>query len=273
MNSVHKNEHECFAAFTYNIKDWRLTSDIQYYPPEIHESDEYLKSRCRLDVYYCLNPLAGQKRPVLVWFHGGGFWEGEKGIPELYKFMNCVIVAPSYRLTPNVKSPAFFEDGAAALAWTRSNIEKYGGDKNNIFVAGHSAGAYLAFILALKGCFLEKHGLCPNDFRGFISVSGQMVTHLTLRAEKNIPVEQLVVDEMAPIYLASKDAPPLLLTTGAGNLDFPCRAADNLLMAEAMKYKGHTKTEFYELPGLDHATIVDGSFIYIGNFIRKYFKC
>jgi carboxylesterase type B len=76
---------------------------------------------------------------TVVWFHGGGLTGGNRGIPDGLKDKGIAIVAAGYRLNPDVKSPTYIEDAAAAVAWTVKNIGKYGGDPNKIFVSGHSA--------------------------------------------------------------------------------------------------------------------------------------
>ena len=52
-----------------------------------------------------------------------------------------------YRLYPQVRFPEFLRDGAAAFAFVHKNIAAYKGDPQRIFLAGHSAGAYIAVML------------------------------------------------------------------------------------------------------------------------------
>src|SRR5215831_5115534 len=106
------------------------------------------------------------KRPVMVWIHGGGFTQGSGGGP-LYDGENLaskgpVIVTINYRLG----LPGFFAhpelaiepgrhaagnyglmDAIAALQWVKRNISAFGGDPNNVTVAGQSAGAIIIGVL------------------------------------------------------------------------------------------------------------------------------
>ena len=104
-----------------------------------------------LDVY---RPVyaEGQKLPVIVNIHGGGFFYGDK---ELYRFyaMNLALgcgrqsfatVNINYRLVPDFVFPAPLEDIAAVMKWISENADAYLLDKNNVFVIGDSAGAQLA---------------------------------------------------------------------------------------------------------------------------------
>ena len=71
----------------------------------------------------------------------------------------------SYRLTPSVMHPAHVQDAATATAWVVDNIAPYGGDPENVYVAGHSAGAYLAALLTLDPTHLGAHPSLPTYVR------------------------------------------------------------------------------------------------------------
>ncbi len=106
----------------------------------------------KLDVY-TLNAArnagsGGEKRPVLVFVHGGGFTGGSKQgdyYPQnttAWAARNGMVgVNIDYRLAPAAQWPAARDDLAAALTWVRANIAKYGGDPDRIILWGHSAGA------------------------------------------------------------------------------------------------------------------------------------
>src|SRR3546814_7764837 len=107
--------------------------------------------RRRLDIY--APTTTGQApRPVIVFFYGGS-WKG--GSKEGYGFVGrafaaqgFVVAVPDYRLVPKVRFPAFVEDSAAAVHWVRAHIARFGGAPARIVLAGHSAGAYHAAMLA-----------------------------------------------------------------------------------------------------------------------------
>ncbi len=73
-----------------------------------------------------------------------------------------IVVIPNYRLYPQVKFPEFVEDGALALKWVHKNIHQFGGDSNDLYVMGHSAGAHIAALLTLDEHYLESVG-SSND--------------------------------------------------------------------------------------------------------------
>ena len=83
---------------------------------------------------------------------------GSRYFPNL-KDQGVALVAASYRLAPKAQPPAYLEDSAAAVAWVIKNIERYGGDPKKVFVSGHSAGAYLATMIAMDPKWLAEHQL------------------------------------------------------------------------------------------------------------------
>jgi len=95
-------------------------------------------------------PSADEHLPVLVWIHGGGWsiggLEGGTDVTcrELANRANCVVVSIDYRLAPEHKFPAPFEDCYAALVWVLANASDFGGDPARVAIGGDSAGANLS---------------------------------------------------------------------------------------------------------------------------------
>ena len=166
---------------------------------------DYERRRCRLDVYH---PAHATGCATVVWFHGGGLTSQERFLPEALKGKGLVIVAANYRLSPQVKAPAYIEDAAAAVAWVFANIERFGGSPDRIFVSGHSAGAYLALMAVLDKHYLAAHGIDANRIAGLVPLSPNVITHFTIRSERGIPPTQPVIDDLAPLFHVRADAPP-----------------------------------------------------------------
>ncbi|WP_417351502.1 alpha/beta hydrolase [Flavobacterium alkalisoli] len=224
-------------------------TNIQYYDQATNKSDAYINERCVLDIYY---PKNTKNFATIVWFHGGGITQGSKEIPEYLKNKGFCIVGVNYRLSPNVKAPAYIEDSAAAVAWVFNNISKYGGDTSSIFLSGHSAGGYLISMVGLDKKYLAKHNIDANSIAGLIPFSGQCITHFTIRQEKGIKDTQPIVDEYAPLFHVRADAPPILLITGDREMEMLGRYEENAYLARMMKIAGHKDTRLYELEGYGH---------------------
>lgn len=232
--------------------NYKTIPDISYRSADQSQQTDYMRDRCKLDLYY---PTSIKNYPTVVWFHGGGLKGGKKTIPDDLKEQGIAIVAVNYRLYPKAKKPAYLEDAAAAVSWTFQNIAKYGGDPKLIFVAGHSAGGYLTSMLGLDKRWLEAHKIDANDIAGLIPYSGHCITHMTVREELGIPRNQPIIDDMAPLFHARKDAPPILLITGDRNLEFPTRYEENAYMNSLLKVVGHEQTQLFELDGFTHNTM------------------
>lgn len=230
-------------------EEYRLVEDIPYYDVHIQNTDQYIKERCKLDVYY---PKDTDDAPTVVWFHGGGLEFGSKHIPEGLKEKGVIVVSVNYRLHPKVKNPVYIEDAAAAVAWTIKNISSYNGNPKKVFVTGHSAGGYLASMLTMDKSYLQKHGIDADSLAGSIPFSGHTITHFTVRKEQGINGKQPIIDNYAPLYHVRKDSPPMLLITGNRELELLGRYEENAYFYRMMKVVGHPDIELMELDGYGH---------------------
>lgn len=233
------------------------------------DATPYMKERCRLDVYY---PKGVSDFATVVWFHGGGLTGGERKIPEELEAKGVAVVAVNYRLYPKVKSPAYIEDAAAAVAWTFRNIEQYGGSTKRIFISGHSAGGYLTSMIGLDKRWLAAHEIDADDVAGLIPFSGHTITHFTVRKERGIDGKQPIVDDMAPLFHVRKDCPPLLLITGDRDLEMLGRYEENAYLWRMMQVVGHPDTELHELEGYNHGQMDGPAYPILLRFMKQVSK-
>ncbi len=229
--------------------DYALEENISYYTPSEKGHTSYRAERCKLDLY---RPTDSVGYATIIYFHGGGLSAGEKHIPEELKNKGIAIVAPNYRLSPEVKTPTFIDDAARATAWVMKHIEGYGGDPNKIFISGHSAGGYLASIVTMDTTYLMKYGFHSDDLAGAIPFSGHTTTHFTTRQERGIAPVKIQSDIYAPIYHTRADAPPFLLITGDREMELLGRYEENAFFWRMMKVAGHPDCQLYELEGYGH---------------------
>ena len=149
---------------TFKVVEHR---DIDYLPGANHADD-----KDKLDIFM---PEGLANAPVVVYFHGGGLQNGTKtigeGLGRQLAARGIGLVSANYRLSPAVMHPAHIEDATAAFVWTKRNIGDYGGDTGRVYVAGHSAGAYLAALMALDPQHLDAHGMRLADIKGAIPIS------------------------------------------------------------------------------------------------------
>jgi acetyl esterase/lipase len=199
----------CAPADVLNFLAWRPGLEIA------HSVAYGEGARRTLDVYRPSNAAAA---PVIVFFYGGSWQSGNK---KIYRFVagalarrGYVVVVPDYRVYPEVRYPDFLEDGARAVRWAKHNAVRFGGDPDKLFLMGHSAGAYIAAMLALDPRWLDGVGLAPDrEIAGLVGVSGPydfLPLHdgtLKVIFGGNDPATQ-------PISHVSPGAPPALLVTG-----------------------------------------------------------
>jgi acetyl esterase/lipase len=131
-----------------------------------------------LDIYY---PKYSNNNAVIIFIGGEEWSEGDKNQFEsvaytLSKLHNYVVVVINYRLSnPNgvfVVHPRHIQDIAFAYKWVTANIESYGGNPEDIFLFGYSAGGHLASLLATDLRYLQQAGCSEKNIRGLITMSG-----------------------------------------------------------------------------------------------------
>jgi acetyl esterase/lipase len=172
--------------------------------------------RQHLDVY---SPKSAESRPIIVFWYGGGWESGRK---SQYRFVGAALakagyiaVLPDYRLYPEVKFPVFVHDGADALKWVMSHAAEIGGDPKRIYLAGHSAGAHLAAMLAYDRSQLERVDLPADTVRGFIGLSGPYALDPNNDTYRSIFAKPFDKPDWQPVQLAKAGAPPALLLHGS----------------------------------------------------------
>jgi len=219
-----------------------------------------------LDLYH---PENAPGFATVVWLYGGGLVSGQRHVPAELKEQGLAVVAVDYRLHPQVRAPVYIEDAAAAVAWTFRHIASFGGDPARIFLAGASAGGYLAMLVGLDRRWLAACGESADRLAGVVALTGQMVTHFTVRAERGIPERQVVVDELAPLFHVRADAPPILLVTGDRELELLGRYEENAFFQRMLKVAGHTQNELHELKGRDHGGVEAPGHALLLDFVRR----
>lgn len=209
-----------------------------------------------LDVY---RPDTGEKNlPVLVFIHGGNnqtsnsrLWMGEKFAKEA----NAVYVSVQYRLgllgfnnlPALANSNALNDSGnyglidqAYALEWIKKNIDKFGGDANNITVSGFSAGGRDVMAMLISPLFKDK-------FDKAISFSGGLTVADFAESQK------IIADKLAPLVVA----------------DGIC--ADEKDAAEwLMQGSDEVRSYLMKLPGERLAPVMAGALIRMKSFPHLY---
>ncbi|HEY3302157.1 MAG TPA: alpha/beta hydrolase [Candidatus Binatia bacterium] len=239
-----------------------LIRDIAYTKP----ADPKNARRQTLDLY--LPEMSVRKPPLLVFVHGG-FWtlsddEYQIGpaVAEALLPNGVAVALVRYRLAPAHTHPVPAQDVAAAIAHLIRSADKFGYDAKRVYLAGHSAGAHLAALVALDGSYLGAQRLTPRSLAGVVGFSG--IYDLRPRPEsaeqQKLAVRQAFGDNpdklatASPTTHARAEAPPFLIL-GAEN-DFPGFLIDAKRFAESLRKTGHKQAEQFILPDHDHFSLV-----------------
>ncbi len=221
-----------------------LERDVAYGPEPRH----------RLDIY---TPRGRAPEATVLFFYGGTWKSGTKA---LYRFLGEALtrrgfqaVIADYRLYPAVRFPAFIEDAALALAWTKANIAAHGGRADRIVLMGHSAGGYNAAMLSIDPRWLAPHGLSQRDIAATVALAAPLSFNpLTAASVKDIFAPAADDPDAArPVKLAAGGAaaaPPFLFLHGTGDRTIGAQNASN--MANAVSAAGgRAATRLYDRLG------------------------
>lgn len=93
--------------------------------------------------------------PVVVWIHGGGWFQGSRlpiptGVSDLCS-RGYAVASIDYRLTADAIWPAQIHDVKGAIRWLRAHADQYGLDPDRFAAWGDSAGGHLAAMLGVSG--------------------------------------------------------------------------------------------------------------------------
>ncbi len=225
---------------TVSRKGFTLEADIPY----------GANPRQKLDFYRPETPRPDGK--AVIFFYGGSWDSGAKSdylfVAQALAARGIAAIVADYRLYPEVRFPAFIEDGALAVRWAADKV-----GTNKLFLMGHSAGAQIALMLAVNTPYLAAAGVDRMKLRGVIGLSGPYaILPLTSRKLQDIfggPSRP----ETQPITFAKAPLPPALFVHGTG--DTIVKAANSERLAAAWRTAG-APVELKLYPDVDHVDVV-----------------
>lgn len=215
--------------------------------------------RQQLDIYLPLPGAATGARPLVVFFYGGSWSSGERAsyrfVGEALASRGVVALVADYRLSPQVRYPAFLQDSAAAVRWAWEHAVELGADPQRIYLMGHSAGAYNAAMLALDPRWLGQVGLRPQHLAGWIGIAGPY-DFLPI----GIPAVQRAFDwpatpaDSQPLVHAGPQAPRTLLI--AARSDALVNPQRNTLALDQRLRQAGVATQTHVLDSVSHVTVL-----------------
>lgn len=142
----------------------------------------------RLDLYLPDGAAPGDRRPIVVYVHGGGWRGGDKGNKiadkvALFTDAGYGFASVNYRLSPEPIDPAYPADRirfpdhpadvAEAIAWIDRNAADRGIDPSRMILLGHSAGAQIVALLATDPAYVQRWDVKPRQILGAIPLDGE----------------------------------------------------------------------------------------------------
>ncbi len=233
-----------------------------------------------LDVWRPKN-LPTEPAPVLLfipggaWVHGSRLLQGYALMSHLAE-MGWVCLSIDYRVSPHNPWPAHITDVKTAIAWARANVDRFGGERNFVAIAGTSAGGHLA---ALAGLTINDAELqCELPEGSDTSVDAVIGIYGRYDWEDRSTVERVsfvdflervvvkrrlsrhpeIFRKASPIARVHPEAPPFLVIHGSGDSVIPVAQARSFV--DRLRAVSRSVVSYVELPGAGHGfDMIDGA--------------
>ncbi|MDO6597933.1 alpha/beta hydrolase fold domain-containing protein [Oceanihabitans sp. 2_MG-2023] len=208
-----------------------------------------------LDIYYPSEKIKGEKYPIMLYTHGGGWFNGSKEnivkSPMEDPFLEFVeqgfaVVSINYRLTRHktVLMRDCVIDAMDALRYLSKNSDALQVDANQVYVMGDSAGGHIAQMITLADPekFKGDKKLAGNTYKVIAGVSWYGPSDFTIKElfetddptkdadrfstritkkEKNPSKMASMYKEMSPIFYLTKNSPPLFMMAANNDTTIP----------------------------------------------------
>ncbi|WP_276500309.1 alpha/beta hydrolase [Terrimonas pollutisoli] len=240
-------------GFENYLQRWEKLSSSARKQYKVYQDIPYGdRSRECLDIFSSPNPFS----KTVVFIHGG-YWQ--KFDKTLFHFIagafvsyGTTTVLINYPLAPDVSIDQIVKSCSEAISWINKNSASFNGDADQIYIAGHSAGAHLAAML-MTAEEKQKH---RTSIKGVCAISG--LFNLTPIQLSNIN-EVLKMDKEtairnSPVFKEPVEQCPLLVAVGGEET--------NEFLDQSMelysKWKNKTSSiELIVMPGLNHFSLLD----------------
>jgi len=169
------------------------------------------------------SPHADGKAPLHIFIHGG-YWQllskNESCFAApMFQENGSYFAATNYTLAPHQSLTGIVEENRRAIVWLYSTADKWGFDRNRIFLSGSSAGAHLAMMLLLTDW--TQYGLPVNTIKGVCAISGVFDLEPIVLTYVNDVVGMDTKEALlnSPIRHGVRNRCPVILTYGDNETD------------------------------------------------------
>ncbi|OMB96207.1 alpha/beta hydrolase [Mycobacterium colombiense] len=224
--------------------------------------------------------LPAQPAPVLIflpggaWVHGKCMGQGSALMSRLAE-QGWVCLAVNYRVSPHHRWPRHIIDVKTAIAWARANVDKFGGDRNFVAIAGCSAGGHLCALAGLTPDDPQFQAKLPEgadtsvdavvgiygryDWEDRSTPERERFVEFLERVvvKKSIARHPQIFRDASPIARVHRNAPPFLVMHGSKDTVIPVEQARSFV--ERLRAVSHSMVGYLEFPGAGHGyDLIDG---------------
>jgi acetyl esterase/lipase len=225
--------------------------------------------------------LPVEPAPVMIfvpggaWIHGGRQLQGYALMSHLAQ-QGWVCLSVNYRVAPHNRWPRHITDVKTAIAWARANVDRFGGDRDFIAIAGCSAGGHLSALAGLTPNDPEMQAELPEgsdtSVDAVVGIYGRydwedrstperarFVDFLErVVVKRKIDRHPEIFRKASPIAQVHPDAPPFLVIHGTGDSVIPVAQARSF--ADRLRAVSRSVVSYIELPGAGHGfDMTDGA--------------
>jgi acetyl esterase/lipase len=219
--------------------------------------------------------------PVVVFVPGGAWIHGSR-ILQGYALMShlaalgWICLSVEYRVAPHHPWPRHIQDVKAAVAWARANVDRFGGDRDFVAIAGTSAGGHLAALAGLTPGDPAFEGELTDDadtnVDAAVGIYGRYDWEDQSSPDRKRFIEFLesvvvkrritrypdVYRAASPMARIHPDAPPFLVVHGTADGLIPVAQAQAFV--ERLRAVSAQPVAYLELPGAHHGfDLTDGA--------------
>ena len=209
-------------------------------------------SRECLDIF----PSAKPASKTLIFIHGGYWQRFDKTsfhfIAGAFARYNITTVLINYPLVPVVSMDRLVKSCRKAVDWAYDNITHMNGDSNQIYIAGHSAGAHLAAMLMTRE---ETHGK-ESLIKGVCAISGlfNLIPIQLSNINEGLQMDKDAAISNSPALKVPSILCPLLIAVGDAETNEFLDQSRELIKTWKNKIRS---VELIEIPDLNHFSILD----------------
>jgi len=243
-----------FAAY---LERWRPRNALARDLPGCRRDVPFGPSEAEtLDLF----PGSGARNAAINVFYHGGYWKafGKDDfsfVAHAFQPRGAITVVVNYALLPGVDMDELVRQCRAALAWVWRNAPEFGGDRERVYVSGHSAGGHLAAMLMATDWAAFDPRLPAEPIAGACGISGlydlEPIRLCFLNDDLHLTEADIVRN--SPVRHPRPGNGSVLLPVG--ELEGPEYLRQSRQLASA--WRGRVSPHLLVMPGMHHFSIVD----------------